>query len=140
MASILIEKDAKHFTARFKETDSTDMCRMLAYLQMQVGLTLWQNGMEIEDVKSAMREVWDAGIEELDTQRRKLMREDVEAVEAMLPGTGKKYREEHKNRLDIRMIMGLHSAGWTNREIASEMETLEGRIDYIIKKEAAANA
>lgn len=139
MASILIEKDAKRFKATITETDNVDMCRMLAYLQMQVGLTLWQNGMEIEDVKSTMREVWDAGIEELDTQRRKLMREDVEAVEAMLPGT-EKYREEHKNRLDIRMIMGLHSAGWTNREIASEMKTLEGHIDYIIKREAAANA
>ena len=44
-------------------------------------------------------------------------------------------KKKQKRQLDAGKIMALHNAGWSNADIAKEMETLEGQIDYIIRKE-----
>lgn len=130
MSKMIIEKSDDRYTLSFESVTSNEIGELVGYAQVQAGLRFVQLGMDPEEVKSALIDLSMAACEALDdlVAKERMKRNEKEAAE-----NAKKKKQKHQ--LDTGKIMALHNAGWSNADIAKEMETLEGQIDYIIRKE-----
>ena len=127
---LFIEKAKDKYLLKIKHATNQELGEMIGFLQIQIGLFLWKKGMDMENVKSALLDVYYAACEELDNQRVRILKERGELPEN---------KAKDRNKLDVREIMRLHREGWSNEDIAVKMKTLAGQIDYIIRKESEGN-
>ena len=127
---LFIEKNNDQFLLKIKHSDNREIGEMLGFLMVQIGLWLWKKGMDVENVKSALLDIYYAACEEIDNQRVRILKERGEIPQpSPVP----------KEQIDTKEIVRLHREGWSNKDIALRMKTLEGHIDYIIKKESEGN-
>ena len=127
---LFIEKTKDKYLLKIKHATNQELGEMIGFLQIQIGLFLWKKGMDMENVKSALLDVYYAACEELDNQRVRILKERGELPEN---------KAKDRNKLDVSEIMRLHREGWSNEDIAVKMKTLAGQIDYIIRKESEGN-
>lgn len=132
MAKMIIEKSEDKYTLSFDKVTNNEIGELIGFAQLQAGLRFTQLGMDAEDVKSALLEICMAACEAIDDQAAKRRMAEQEKMKKDYAEAKKK---KQKRQLDAGKIMALHNAGWSNADIAKEMETLEGQIDYIIRKE-----